>query len=143
MSNAKYLAFDTPNTKNQPSSDISNLKIFDTWLQYRLIFETVRTNVPKLLLLFYMLFLSPPQTYLSLRLVLSLHLVLFLNSHLCRISLSSVILKRKCKLNVSLKNKTQKLSKDHSKTKPPINFALLIFLIPHLSSALPLNLRSL
>ena len=83
MSNAKYLAFDTPNTKNQPPSDISNLKIFNTRLQYRLIFETVRKNVPKVLLLFYMLFLSPPQTYLFLRLVLSLRLVLFLNSHLC------------------------------------------------------------
>ena len=60
--------------------------------------------------------------FLTHGLVLSLRLVLFLNSHFCRISLSSVILKRKCKLKVSLKNKTQKLSKDHSKAKPPINF---------------------
>ena len=116
LSNAKYLAFDISNTKNQPPSNISNFKIFNTRLQYRLIFEMVRINVPKFLLLFYILFLSPSYTYLSLRLVLSL------NSHLCRISLSSVILKRKCKLKVSLKNKTQKLSKDHSKAKPPINF---------------------
>ena len=116
VSNAKYLAFDISNTKNQSPSDILNLKIFDTRLQYRLIFEMVRINVPKFLLLFYILFLSPSYIYLSLRLVLSL------NSHLCRISLSSIILKRKCKLKVSLKNKTQKLPKDHSKTKSSINF---------------------
>ena len=39
--NAKYLIFGTPNTKNQLSSSISNLKKFATQLQYRLKYETV------------------------------------------------------------------------------------------------------
>ena len=75
--NAKYLIFDTPNIKNQPSLDISNLKIFDMQLQYTLNYEMVQTKMPKFLFLLYLLFLSSPNTNLSLRLVLSL------NSHLC------------------------------------------------------------
>ena len=39
--NAKYLIFCIPNTKNQPSSSIPNLKKFATQLQYRLKYETV------------------------------------------------------------------------------------------------------
>ena len=45
--NAKYLAFETPNTKNQPLSGILNLKKFTTQLQYCFIFETVRTLMLK------------------------------------------------------------------------------------------------
>ena len=41
-----YLAFGTPNTRNQPSSAVLNFKKFDTYLQYRLKYETVRTTMP-------------------------------------------------------------------------------------------------
>ena len=47
VSNAKYLVFGTPNTKNQPSSGILNLKKFTTQLQYYFIFEMVQTLMPK------------------------------------------------------------------------------------------------
>ena len=46
VSNAKYLAFEAPNTKNQPSSAVPNLKKFDTYLQYHLKYETVWTSMP-------------------------------------------------------------------------------------------------
>ena len=45
--NAKYLAFDTQNTKKHLSWDILNVKIFYIDKQYALKYESVRTNVIK------------------------------------------------------------------------------------------------
>ena len=44
----QILAFGTPNTKNQPSLAVPNLKKIDTYLQYRLKYETVRTSMPNI-----------------------------------------------------------------------------------------------
>ena len=66
MPNAKYLAFGTPNTKNQSSSGTSNLKHFTTPLQYRLKYEMIWTSMPKKkICLFYLLFSLLP-THISL-----------------------------------------------------------------------------
>ena len=46
VSNSKYLAFDTPNTKISASWGVSNAKDFGILLQYRLKCETVWTQMP-------------------------------------------------------------------------------------------------
>ena len=56
--NAKYSAFDTPNTKNQSSSNIPNLKNFDTLLQYHLKYEMIRIEMLKFLIFVYSTSLS-------------------------------------------------------------------------------------
>ena len=61
-----HLTFNTPNTKNQLLSNISNLIRFGMELQYALKYESVRTRMPKFyMLIFYSLFLSLLPTYLS------------------------------------------------------------------------------
>ena len=45
MSNVKYLAFDTPNTKKSLLLGIINAKIFDSSEQYNLKYESVRTEM--------------------------------------------------------------------------------------------------
>ena len=45
MSNAKYLAFDTPNTKKSLSSGVVNAKIFDMCERYNLKYEGVRIEM--------------------------------------------------------------------------------------------------
>ena len=44
--NAKYLAFDTPNTKKHLIAGVLNAKTFGTSEQYRSKFGTVRTQMP-------------------------------------------------------------------------------------------------
>ena len=65
-SNAKYLAFDTLNTKKSLPSGVLNTKIFGMSEQYNLKNESVRTKVVKVLLFFY-----------SLLSLLSHHFILF------------------------------------------------------------------
>ena len=75
--NAKYLAFDTPNTKNQPSSNILNLKNFGMELQYALKYESAGTKMPKIYILILFTFsLSSQHISLSLSLSLSLSIPL-------------------------------------------------------------------
>ena len=65
------MAFDTPNTKNQPSSNISNLKNFGMELQYALKYESAGTKMPKIYILILFTFsLSSQHISLSLSLFL-------------------------------------------------------------------------
>ena len=71
MSNAKFLAFDTPNTKKPLSSGVLNAKIFCMSKQYNLKYGSIRIRMVKVLLFFYSLFS-----------LLSHHFILFFFSHL-------------------------------------------------------------
>ena len=75
--NAKYLAFDTPNTKNQPSSNILNLKNFGMELQYALKYESAGTKMPKIYILILFTFSLSSQH-------ISLSLSLYSSSIACR-----------------------------------------------------------
>ena len=74
VSNAKYLAFSTPNTKNKPSWGVSNAKNFGTLLQYRLKYETVWTKMAKfyIIIILFTFSLSSSQISLSLSVFSSL-----------------------------------------------------------------------
>ena len=80
VSNVKYLAFDTPNTKKPLSWGVLNTKIFYMSEHYYLKYRSIRTTIVKVLLFFYSLFslfshhfipffflfsLILPQTFLS------------------------------------------------------------------------------
>ena len=76
MSNAKYLAFDTPNSKKHPPSSVLNSIIFGIDEQCNLIFETALfTNCKTYNIflfsgthfLFFLLFLFLPHFFLSIR----------------------------------------------------------------------------
>ena len=56
--NVKLLAFSIPNTKNPPTSNMSNLKKFSVELQWCSRFETVQTYVLNILLIYLSLSLS-------------------------------------------------------------------------------------
>ena len=71
MLNAKYLVFDTLNTKKPFSSGVLNAKIFSMSEQYNLKYGRIRTRMVKVLLVFY-----------SLLSLLSHHFIpFFLSSH--------------------------------------------------------------
>ena len=83
VSNAKYLAFSTPNTKNKPSWGVSNAKNFGTLLQYRLKYETVWTKMAKFYIIIILFTFSLSSSQISLS--PSSHL-----SHLCLLYSSSI-----------------------------------------------------
>ena len=56
VSNVKYLAFDTPNTKKPLSWGALNTKIFYMSEHYYLKYRSIRTTIVKVLLFFYSLF---------------------------------------------------------------------------------------
>ena len=77
MLNSKFLAFNTPNTKNSVTSDISNLKKkkIDMGLQCCSKNETVRSKMLKIFFIFYSLSLLSTDSQLSVSLsILSLSL---------------------------------------------------------------------
>ena len=77
MLNSKFLAFNTPNTKNSVTSDISNLKKkkIDMGLQCCSKNETIRSKMLKIFFIFYSLSLLSTDSQLSVSLsILSLSL---------------------------------------------------------------------
>ena len=56
VSNVKYLAFDTPNTKKPLSWGVLNTKIFYMSEHYYLKYRSIRTTIVRVLLFFYSLF---------------------------------------------------------------------------------------
>ena len=102
MSNAKYLAFDTPNTKKPLSSGVLNAIIFGINEQYNLKFET--SQIVELILFFY----SGGTCFLFFLLFLSFSFSPFFPiSHFCFEPPTISLLSLSLSVSASLSNETQ------------------------------------